>query len=139
MRRVLWVLIVGSAMMLMPGSASAQGYGMAAPTRMNGAFEAPGYYGTSWGTASFGVPRTYSEFSSPWGVGYGYGYAPYGFLPGKYGVGLWRPGALMAPGYLYGAPNYQTFAVPYNANSTAWVPPIGLYAPTFGAPGYYVH
>ena len=44
----------------------------------------------AYGVPSFGVPRTYSVYSSPYGAGYGYGYAPASFLPGRYGVGMWR-------------------------------------------------
>ena len=76
------------------------------------------------------MPRTSTTFSSPFGAGYGYGYAPYGMLPGKYGVGLWRPG-FVAPGYLYGASYYRSVAVP---PVTIPEPPIGDYAPGFGAP-----
>jgi len=100
-----------------------------APFRINAYFAAPGYYGTTFGSPSFGLTRTYTSFSSP-GPGYGYGYAPYGLLPGRYGVGLWRPG-FVAPGYVYGASYYDTFAIP---SAPAPAPPIGLYAPGFGAP-----
>ena len=145
MREWLWVAIVGSALALVPGSTRAQApvavpvpapvAGVATgPIRMNGYFEAPGYYGTSWGVASYRVPRTYSEFASPFGVGYGYGYAPYGLIPGRYGVGLWRPG-LVAPGYVYGASPYQTWAVPNVAGISAPLPSIGVYAPAFGSTG----
>jgi hypothetical protein len=89
----------------------------------------------SYGSASYGVPRTYSEFASPYGYGYSYGYPPYGLLPGRYGVSLWRPG-FVEPGYLYGASfSYRTFPVPYVPGQPAVVPPVGLYAPAFG-PAY---
>jgi hypothetical protein len=136
MREWLWVAIVGFAMTVTTGSTHAQApvLGVPAPIRVNGFFEAPGFYGTSYGTASYRVPRTYSEFASPFGVGYGYGYAPYGMISGRYGVGLWRPGTV-APGYVYGAAYYQTWAVPYSAGSTVPLPSIGLYAPAFGSTG----
>ena len=72
------------------------------PYRINGYYAAPGYYGMAYGSPSVGLTRTYTAFSTPYGMGYGCGYAPYGLLPGRYGVGLWRPG-LVTPGYVYGA------------------------------------
>jgi hypothetical protein len=100
---------------------------------MNGYFAAPGLYGMSYGSASYGMPRTYSVFSSPYGAGYGYGYDPYGLPPGRFGVCLWRPG-FVAPGYAYGASYYQTFAVP---GVVGPLPPVGVYAPGFGPTSYY--
>lgn len=95
-------------------------------------YAAPGNYGMAYGTASFGVPRTYSVYSSPYGAGYGYGYAPSTAMPGRYGVGLWRPG-FAAPGYVYGAGSYRTFPVPYRpATGGPIPPPVGAYAPGFG-------
>jgi len=135
MRRLLSVGIVGVALALVPGPAQAQ-VSLAAPYRMNGIFAAPGYYGTSYGSPSFGMPRTYSEFSSPYGAGYGYGLAPYGLPPGKFGVGLWRPG-FVAPGYGYGASYYQTYSVPYTTATGFNGPPMGVYAPGFGPSSYY--
>ncbi|WP_435019785.1 hypothetical protein TA3x_001478 [Tundrisphaera sp. TA3] len=88
-------------------------------------------FGTSWGVASYGSRRTYSEFSSPYGAGYGYGYKPTTFAPGPFGIGLWRPGA--GEGSVYGAPNsYRTFPYPYAPGPVRYGPPIGVYAPGFG-------
>jgi len=103
----------------------------------NSYFGAPGFYGVGYGVPSFGVPRTWSAFSSPYGAGYGYGYAPYTYLPGPYGLGLWRPG-FASPGYLYGASYYGTFPVPYNPWVGAWGvgPSMGYYAPGFGPPAW---
>src|SRR4051812_41320802 len=137
MRGLLWAMIVGSAIAVayVPGRPARAQTPVAVAgipvTRLNGYFAAPGYYGMSYGVPSLGSIRTYSEFSSSYGAGYAYGYAPYGLLPGRYGVGLWRP-TFAAPGYVYGASYYQTFAVPYVAGSTAPLPPVGLYAPGFG-------
>ncbi len=89
-------------------------------------------YGTSWGVASYGSVRNYSAFSSPYGAGYGYGYPSYGFVPNRYGMGLWRPGAV-APGYTYGMANaYRTFPYPYKPGGPMYGPPMGVYAPGFG-------
>ncbi len=101
--------------------------------RIPGFYEAPGYYGTSFGTPSFGSVRGYSEFSSPFGVGYGYGYAPNRVLPGSYGTGIWRKGTLH-PDEAYGASahSYRTFAVPYTPGGTAFRPAFGVYAPAYG-------
>jgi hypothetical protein len=108
------------------------------PYRINEYFAAPGLYGMMLGAPSFGSVRTYTEFSSPYGPGYAYGYAPYGLLPGRYGVGLWRPG-FTAPGYVYGSSYYyRTFAIPYGPGGVGAVagspppPPVGVYAPGFG-------
>jgi hypothetical protein len=95
----------------------------------------------SYGFASYGMPQTYSVFSAYPGPSYGTNYPPYGILPGRYGVGLWRPG-YVAPGYVYGAsysyyPNslqYRTFPVPYSAAAYQRMPPppVGVYAPALG-------
>jgi hypothetical protein len=95
-------------------------------------YAAPGNFGMAYGSASYGVPRTYTAFSSPYGPGYGYGYAGASYLPGRYGVGLWRPG-FAAPGYVYGSAVYRTFPVPYRPVTGGPVPPpVGAYAPGFG-------
>jgi len=134
-RQALGWLLVGIAMVLLPSSARAQAVmgGFSAPYRINGYYAAPGYYGMAYGSMSAGVPRTYTTFSSPYGLGYGYGYAPYGLLPGRYGVGLWRPG-FVTPGYTYGASYYRSFPVPYASGTPFNMAPIGLYAPGFGPP-----
>ena len=59
----------------------------------------------SYGFASYGMPQTYSVFSAYPGPSYGTNFPPYGIMPGRYGVGLWRPG-FVAPGYVYGASYY---------------------------------
>ncbi len=102
---------------------------------MNPYYAAPGSYGMMLGTPSYGSVRTYSEFSSPYGAGYNYGYAPYGLLPGRYGAGLWKPG-IVAPGYPFGTSyhSYRTFAV---GTPVAPPPPVGVYAPAFGPPSTY--
>lgn len=122
------------------GRASAQSPA-SAPVVNNPYYAAPGNYGTSFGSASYRMPRLYSEFSSPSGGGFGYGYAPARVLPGRYGIGLWRP-TMVEGGYVYGAPDsYRTFAVPYvrgGSPTTAGLPPappFGAYAPSFG-PGF---
>lgn len=124
-------LVIGVAIGLaLPAPASAQ-YA-AAPERVATWYAAPGNFGMAYGTASFGVPRTYSVYSTSYGPGYGYGYAPSAVLPGRFGVGLWRPG-FSAPGYAYGAGFYRTFPVPYRrATDPPEPPPVGAYAPGFG-------
>lgn len=107
---------------------------------------APGLYGMSYGFASYGMPQTYSVFSAYPGPSYGTNYPPYGILPGRYGVGLWRSG-FVAPGYVYGAAafpygsaasgsnSYRTFAVgggPGYPAPLAGPPPVGVYAPGLG-------
>jgi hypothetical protein len=88
----------------------------------------------SLGTPSFGSVRTYSEFSSPFGAGYAYGYRPYGLLPGRYGVGIWRPGFAEPPLFNAAYHSYRTFPGPYRPGVPAVTPPVGLYAPAFGPP-----
>ncbi len=130
MSRQLLGFTVALAAILASASADAQVVSGPEPFRLNGYFAAPGYYGTMYGSASYGMPRTYTSFSSPYGLGYAYGYAPYGLLPGRFGVGLWRPGDA-APGYAYGTSYYNTFAIP---GAPATAPPFGVYAPAFGPP-----
>jgi hypothetical protein len=119
------------------------GGGYSSSYRVSDYLGAPGLYGMSYGFASYGMPQTYTVFSAYPGPSYGSNFPPYGILPGRYGVGLWRPG-FAAPGYVYGASYYQpwnsdayrTFAVgsPYGApvNRIASPPPVGVYAPALG-------
>ncbi|MFO0958038.1 MAG: hypothetical protein U0800_11515 [Isosphaeraceae bacterium] len=103
-------------------------------------FQPPGAYGTSYGTPSFGVPRLYTAFSSPYGGGYGYGYGPYVTSLNWYqlngGLQSNRPGYTV-PGYYYAGSEYNTFPVPYTVRG-AESPPIGVYAPTIG-PAWFVN
>ena len=128
-------VVVGVAAIVALAAASstkAQGVDPGATVVNNPFYAAPGNYGTSWGMASYGLKRTYSEFSSPYGPGYATGHAPYGLLPGRYGVGLWNPGFSEA-GVHYGSrESYRTFPVPYVPGRAAVTPPMGVYAPAFG-------
>ncbi len=111
--------------------------------RVSDYLAAPGLYGMSYGFASYGMPQTYTVFSAYPGPSYGSNYPPYGVLPGRFGVGLWRPG-FVAPGYVYGASyyypassyQYRTFAVGYGPAAAGRPmsppPPVGFYAPAFG-------
>jgi hypothetical protein len=97
-------------------------------------YDPPGYYGMAWGVPSFGVPRSYSNFASPFGgVGYGYGYSPYALLPGPLGGAMWRPG-FIEPGYFYAQGAYRTFPIPRGAVSPPPSVPVGFYAPSLGPP-----
>lgn len=138
MQRMLWAAAVGGILTLAAaGPARAQFVGGVVQTYQAGsAYGAPGFYGVGYGVPSYGLIRTYSAYSSPYGPGYGYGYSPSSYLPGQYGVGLWRPG-FVAPGYVYGASNYRTFPVPYPPLVPSYGPPLGYYAPGFGPPAYY--
>jgi len=133
MRRLMGLFAIGVAGFFSPGRAEAQAvYGGYTPQYRANPGTRGTTFGTSYGVASFGVPRTYSSFSSPYGAGYGYGYPPTSFLPGPFGIGLWRPGS-RGPGHVYGAPNnYRTFPYPYPAGTVQYGPPIGVYAPAFG-------
>jgi hypothetical protein len=109
---------------------------------------APGLYGMSYGFASYGMPQTYSVFSAYPGPSYGTNYPPYGILPGRFGLGLWRPG-FVAPGYVYGASyyypanslSYRTFAVGPGPGGPVYQvaspPPVGVYAPALGPSTLY--
>ena len=134
MHRLMFAVILGASAVSAPAVTRGQGDGSGVP--LPRAYAAPGYYGMSYGSASFGVPRTYSAFSSPYGQGYGYGYAPSSFLPGRFGIQLWRPG-FVTPGYTFGASSYRTFPVPYVPGAVAPSPPVGVYAPAFGPSAYY--
>ncbi len=93
------------------------------------------------------MPQTYSVFSSYPTSSNGSNYPPYGLLPGRYGVGLWRPG-YVSPGYVYGASyypssgfSYRTFPMTYGRSPAAGpLPPspsIGVYAPALGPAPLY--
>ncbi len=110
------------------------------PYRVSDHHAAPGLYGTSYGFASHGVPRTHSEFTAmPWSPYYA-NYRPSGFMPGPFGVGLWKPAGYSAGGDVYGQPtgygSYRTFPVTAGTGLTpadiAPPPPMGVYAPAYG-------
>jgi hypothetical protein len=132
------VLGIGTAEVKAQGPAIG---GYSASYRVSDYLGAPGNYGMSYGYASYGMPQTYSVFSAMPGPSYGTTYPPYGILPGKYGVGLWRPG-FVAPGYVYGASyyypassrSYRTFGVgnPPGTAPASPPPPVGIYAPALG-------
>jgi hypothetical protein len=141
------LLIVGSQ----TSDARAQGVVPGAYTstyRLSDYLGAPGLYGMSYGFASYGMPQTYSVFSAYPGPSYGTTLPPYGILPGRYGVGIWRPG-FVAPGYVYGASyyyppasyQYRTFAVGIAPGGwgvrAAAPPPVGVYAPALGPSTLY--
>jgi hypothetical protein len=130
MRYTQRALLLGG--LLAAGTSDARAQDPSGPPHASIYYAAPGLYATTYGSPSFKVPRTYSSFSSPYGVGYGYGYRPTTFLPGPFGVGLWRPGSGL--GYGPGSSIYSTFAVPPAGYPVA-IPahaPIGAYAPGFG-------
>jgi hypothetical protein len=108
--------------------------------RVSDYFVGPGWYGTSYGFASYGFPQTYSVYTAFPGSSYASNYPPYGLLPGRFGVGIWRPG-YVAPGYVYGASyypssgfSYRTFPVMYGREGRSMdpTPPFGYYAPALG-------
>jgi hypothetical protein len=148
MARRPWHLAAVAASLLLPAAARAQApapYAPPAPVASPplaatplGAYDAPGNYGVAWGSASFGLPRTYSAFSSPYGGGYGYGYAPYRIPPGPYGMGLWSPGTAIPAGSLQNGEGYRVFPVPYGPAPQGAVPPLGAYAPAFGPPAFHL-
>lgn len=122
------------ALAAVPTTAKGQSGSGSALVANNPYYAAPGNYGTSWGTASYRSVRAYSEFSSPYGAGYAYGYTPATVLPGRHGVGTWRPGATRSP-YVLGGPNsYRTWAAPFGRADASLPPPppFGVYAPGFG-------
>jgi hypothetical protein len=103
-------------------------------------YGAPGWYGTAWGSASYGSVRTYSSFSSPWGAGYGSRFGPSSFARNAWGTGIWRPGWSDSP-YEPGNSGYWTWPIGSNTPGlTATAKPgIGWYAPAFGAPNGPAH
>lgn len=111
MRRAAWIGAIILVLTAWTPRSEAQQPASGGPEAPRRFFVAPGYYGMAYGTPSYGYPRTYSEYSSSFAGGYGAGYAPYGILPGPFGVALWRPG-FSAPGYVYGASYYYTFSYP---------------------------
>jgi len=129
---------------LRAGEAQAQTTGVMPTYRVSDYLGSPGTYGMSYGFASYGMPQTYSVFSAYPGPSYGSTMPPYGILPGKYGVGLWRPG-FATNGYVYGASYYQPSSFTGNvygyrtfvygggrASVRSAPPPVGVYAPYLG-------
>lgn len=142
MRRL--ALLASAAVLGIVPTARAQAVSSAAGTgRVSDYYAAPGLYGTSYGYASYGVPRTHTSFSAkPWSPYYA-NYPPTGFMPGPFGVGLWRPGssatasgASSVYGRPIGAGSYRTFPVTAGTGLTpadiAPPPPFGVYAPAYG-------
>ena len=130
-RQILGSLLIGGTIWsLTAGPAGAQVIGgVVSGVQTTSIYGAPGNYGTTWGVASFGWPRTYSVYSSSYGPGYAGGYTPSSGWPGYYGgYGVWRPGAV-APGYVYGA----SYSIP-SLSTGYYGPGIGAYAPGFGPP-----
>jgi len=132
MRGTVGALTIALALMFEPSSVQGQMRigGPVSPYRVQPYYSAPGYYGTTYGVAGYGLRRTYSTFASPYGAGYGYGYAPTTYLPGPYGAGLWKPGG-PANRYVWRTPYYGTYAIPTAPRNVA-LPPFGVYAPGFG-------
>lgn len=129
------ITLAGLALLaLAPTNVDAQDFVDLAPYPMRGpgAYQAPGYYGTYWGSFGYGSIRVGSAYASPFGAGTGYGYGPF-TMPG-YGAALYRPG-FSVPGYTYGRGYYGTYPAPVNGYVLPVAPPpIGLYAPGYGAP-----
>lgn len=117
------------------------GFGMAlaeAQTGVSPYYTAPGNYGTSYGSASYGTVRTHSNYASP---AYGRAMRSYAVANNAWGQGIWGQATGPAP-----VPNprpytdqgrYRTWADPRQQAQRQLppLPPIGAYAPTLG-PGY---
>lgn len=100
-------------------------------------YSPPGYYGTLYGTPTFGSVQAFSRFPSSFGgPGYGLGYGPSSILPGPSGQGLWSPAA-PALGYSYSSGPYRTFRAVPVPEYPAYLPPFGYYAPALGPP-YFI-
>lgn len=142
MIRGLWVLAVGGILAAASAAGAQEPGGLSAPLVLNGSgpyYQPPGSYGTSYGVPSYGVPRLFTAFASPYGAGYGYGYAPYvdslnwnRLMGGPGGQGS---SGYTVPGYFQGGSTYNTFPAPYTVRGPE-SPPIGVYAPTFGPPSF---
>jgi hypothetical protein len=127
--------LLAPALLLLPcvsGAARGQEAGLDPP--LPRVYRAPGFYGTAWGNASYGIPRTYSDYASPFGLNYGLGVGPYRILPGAFGQGLWSDslGIPTAGDWSGGYLGYRTFAHPPVAGQPN--PGIGVYAPMLGPP-----
>ena len=132
MRRIAGALVIGIVLLLGPAQPRARGQvagGPLPPYRIQSDYSLPGYYGTSYGVASYGLRQTYTTFSSSFGPGYAYGYAPSTILPGPFSTSLWNPGTPNR--YVWRSPYYGTFGIP-TAPANVPLPPIGVYAPGFG-------
>ena len=132
MRRIAVGLAIGAALVLGTAPATARGQvpgGPILPYRLQAYYSAPGYYGTTYGVASYGLRQTYTTYTSSFGPGYGYGYAPATILPGPFSTALWNPGTPNR--FVWRSPWYGTFGVPAAPANVA-LPPIGVYAPAYG-------
>jgi hypothetical protein len=101
-------------------------------------YTAPGNYGTSYGTSSYGSVRTHSNYGPPT---YGRGLRPYAVANNQWGRGIWGQASGPAPvpnpaPYTYQG-RYGTWTDPRQQAQRTLppAPPIGAYAPTVG-PGY---
>lgn len=132
MRRIAGALAIGAALLAGPAPTTARGQvpgGPVLPYRLQAYYSAPGYYGTTYGVASYGMRQTYTTYTSSFGPGYGYGYAPATILPGPFSTALWNPGTPNR--YVWRSPWYGTFGIPA-APANVPLPPIGVYAPGYG-------
>jgi hypothetical protein len=133
MRRTARAFVIGLALLLGPALSTARGQaagGPVLPYRLQAYYAAPGYYGTTYGVASYGLRQTYTTFTSSFGPGYAYGYPPAAVLPGPWGTSLWSPGGTRDH-FVWRSPYYGTFGIP-SAPANVPLPPIGVYAPGFG-------
>jgi len=109
----------------------------APPSSFEAIYRPPAFYGMAYGSPSYGVPRAYSNFATPYGgYGYGNGPAPFALVPGPYGAQLWRPG-FVEPGYFYARNAYWTYPLPRGSVWPAPGVPVGYYAPSLGPPMFY--
>lgn len=133
MRRHAGALVIGTVLLLGSAAPAARAQvfgGPVLPYRTQAYFAAPGAYGTTYGVASYGIRQTYTTFSSSFGPGYAYGYAPATFLPGPFGAALWSPTGTRDH-FVWRSPYYGTFGIP-SAPANVPLPPIGFYANGFG-------
>jgi hypothetical protein len=147
MRHLLWTSLVGAAMLTASacpahaqtiksetGPATAQVTGAGAAVE----YVAPGSFATSWGVPSYGWPRTYTAFSSPYGQAYGYGYTPYVYWPGYTGAQVWRPAATLPDTYRAGN-WYRNLASPHSSFTGGFFSPFGYYPPGVGPSAWYAY
>ncbi len=138
LRSVVLTTVFAMASMFGPSTSGSDIDLMTANAPISRFYVAPGLYGTAYGSPSYGVPRTYSQFPSPFGgIAYGFGLKPYRRMES---LSSYEPGAASNPATTTpGEGSYSIFYSPYDARYTGSgfvTVPFGVYGPGLGFTPY---